>query len=178
MDLSNLPPVLTEYLLAPPLQLSDSHLVALHNRVAYVNEVVEEIEQWTSTLEPLSGLLDPIEVDLLVILGSAESHDNRDTTYLIHSSWPADCSIAAMFESLPAEVVLVLTRGIGKILIMEAEAANWVRSWAAAVRVLLNQLANANTLDSAMASLLATDVLLANLVAFITMMRLNPMLNS
>jgi len=174
----NIAAVLTDYLLAPPLKLSEAHIASLRNRVSYVNEVVQEIEQWTGALEPLSSLLDPIEVDLLVILGSAESHDDRDTTYLIHSSWPADCSIAAMFESLPVEVVSVLTRGIGKVLVMEGEAANWVKSWAGAARIVLDQLVNTDSLDSAMASLLAMDILLANLVAFITAMRLNPMLGS
>lgn len=61
---------------------------------------------------------------------------------------------------------------------MEGEAANWVKSWAGAVRIVQNQLVNSDSLDAAMASLLATDILLANMLAFITAMRLNPMLSS
>lgn len=177
-DLFPLPQVLTEYLRSPALELTDSHITSLRQRLSYVEEVMGRVEAGPDDGFVLYDLLNSVENDLLVILASGlPSNLNEDSTYIMHVSWPADCSVASMYEALPQTVVTMLTRGIGKLNMMDSEVARWVGSWCASLRDALQMLTGAVNLENAMAALLAIDLLVTNFISFITAMRLNPFLD-
>lgn len=177
-DLFPLPPVLTEYLRSPALERTDSHITSLRQRLSYVKEIMDRVEAGPDDGFVLYDLLSSIENDLLVILAPGNPSDrSEDSTYIMHVSWPADCSVASMYEAFPKSVVAALTRGVGKLSMRDTEATEWVNQWCAALKRILQMLIDADVLESAMAALLAIDLLLTNLVSFITAMHLNPFLD-
>jgi len=167
-----------EYLCSPALELTDSHIASLCRRLSYVKEVMDRVKAGPDEGHVLYDLLSSVENDLLVILGSGlPSNRSEDSTYIMHVSWPADCSVASMYEAFPKTVVAALTRGVGKLSMRDTEAAEWVNQWCVALKRILQMLIDADVLESAMAALLAIDLLLTNLVSFITAMHLNPFLD-
>ncbi|QET04384.1 MULTISPECIES: hypothetical protein [Cupriavidus] len=177
-DLFPLPAVLIEYLLSPALDRTDSHITSLCRRLSYVGEVMDRIKAGPDDGQVLYDLLSSVENDLFVILGSGlSSSRSEDSTYIMHVSWPADCSVASMYEALPKTVVAALTRGVGKLGMRDTEATEWVSQWCLALKKILQMLIDADALEHAMAALLAVDLLLTNLVSFITAMHLNPFLD-
>lgn len=146
----------------------------------YVAEVTGEIAKWLEMREePVFSLLDYIEVDLSAILSSGiGSKESEDSTYIMHCSWPFECSKAGMYESLPGSIRTVLCKGIGKILAEEREVEAWVSQWYAAMESLLARFSRSNSLDQAIGSMLAIDVMLTNMWSFVAAMRLNPKLEN
>ncbi|EHP44259.1 hypothetical protein OR16_04757 [Cupriavidus basilensis OR16] len=172
-----MPSALAEYLRSPALERSDAHIATLQSRLNYIAEVVEAVSQWSGDrARPVFALLNEIESDLLVIIGGESKDGREDSTYIMHSSWPADCSAAAMFESLPKRVVSVMNRGVGKVLLMDPEAEKWVVGWGSAMRDLASAFAGSANLEQSMGRLMALDIMLTNMLSFIASMRLNPMI--
>lgn len=157
----------------------EKQITGFQQRMDYVAEVTEEVAKWLEAKEdPVYSLLDSIEVDLLVILGSGtgSSESDVDSTYIMHCSWPFECSKAGMYESLPSNIRTVLSKGIGKILAEEREVEVWVSQWCTAMQSLLTRFSRSGSLDQAIGSMVAIDVMLTNLWSFVAAMRLNPKL--
>ncbi|QOT82142.1 hypothetical protein [Cupriavidus basilensis] len=159
------------------MALSDSHLAALQSRLNYIAEIVDMIAEWSDARDrSILSLLDDIENDVLVIIGSESKPDEEDSTYIMHCSWTSDASKAGMYESLPKKVAAIMTLGIGKILLPAADVEKWVLNWRAAMQELLAAFTRSANLDQAMGRLMGLDIMLTNLLSFIAAMRLNPMI--
>jgi hypothetical protein len=178
MDKFNaLPFCLVEYLKSPVLERSDTQIRAFLARMSHVVEVAEAVGQWTAKKERTAfELLDDIDADINAILGSGLSDDGSDTVFLIHSSWTADLSAAAMYESLRADVVDFVCSGFGKLLLSERDVEKWLTAWRSAISATLDDFQVSRTADEAVGRVVGVNLLLSKLQMFSAMARLNPLL--
>ncbi|MDE4917177.1 hypothetical protein ACUXAV_005962 [Cupriavidus metallidurans] len=175
----DIPNTLVEYLRAPPLELTDIHIRSFVGRMTYVAEVAEKVAHWEKYRdESLFSMLNNVEVDLLVILahGMQGTGEEEDSTYIMHCSWPSDCNAAAMYEGLPKNAIQTLGKGIGKMLVGEQDAEKWVMSWSSAMQSLLTSFSRSQGLDQAMGAMLAIDIMITNMLSFVSAMRLNSLI--
>ncbi|WP_413706372.1 hypothetical protein [Ralstonia sp. Ralssp110] len=176
-DLKTLPTCLVEYLKSPVLERSDAQIRAFLGRTSHVAEVAEAVRQWTLKKERTAfELLDDIDADINAILGSGLSDDASDTLFLIHSSWTADLSAAAMYESLRADVLDFVCSGFGKLLLSQRDVEKWLTGWWSAISATLDDFQASRTADEAVGRVVGVNLLLCKLQMFSAMARLNPLL--
>ncbi|MEZ0192322.1 hypothetical protein AB9X41_24385 [Ralstonia solanacearum] len=179
MHQHNLVPIcLLDYLTSPSMERSPTHVESFQQRVAYIQEVCEETEEWVGNRDQRAyAFLDNLDVIVNVILSSGIGREeNADSTYLIHSSWTTDLSTAAMHESLPKELVSYLCAGIDRFLLSDAEVDRWIIEWSQHLRHVLDAFAASTTADAAMGRVLAMDLLLQKMACFITILRFNTLI--
>ncbi len=85
-------------------------------------------------------------------------------------------STAAMYESLPKEIVSYLCAGFDRFLLSNAEVDRWIAEWSQHLRRVLDVFANSTTADAAMGRVLAMDLLLQKMACFITILRFNTLI--
>ncbi|MHA6822878.1 hypothetical protein [Ralstonia pseudosolanacearum] len=172
------PTCLLDYMTSPSMELSSAHIKSFQQRVAYILQLCEETEEWAANREQRAyAFLDNLDVDINVILASGIGREETaDSTYLIHSSWTTDMSTAAMYESLPKELVSYLCAGFDRFLLSNAEVDRWIVEWSQHLRRVLDAFAISTTADAAMGRVLAMDLLLQKMACFITILRFNTMI--
>ncbi|AYB50855.1 hypothetical protein C2I38_04770 [Ralstonia solanacearum] len=169
-----IPVCLMNYMISPSMDLTEVKIKKFRERVNYVFEVCEKSEEWLIKKDQKSfALLNDVDLDVNVILGSDIADDGGDSTWLIHSSWTTDLSTAAMHESLPKELVSYLCAGIDRFLLSDAEVDRWIVEWSQHLRHVLDAFAASTTADAAMGRVLAMDLLLQKMACFITILRFN-----
>ncbi|WP_232520276.1 hypothetical protein [Ralstonia solanacearum] len=163
---------------SPSMERSPAHIKSFQQRVAYIQEVCEETEEWVENREQRAyAFLDNLDVIVNVILSSGIGREeNADSTYLIHSSWATDMSTAAMYESLPKELVSYLCAGLDRFLLSDTEVDRWIIEWSQHLRRVLDAFADSTTADTAMGRVLAMDLLLQKIACFITILRFNTLI--
>ncbi|QOK93332.1 hypothetical protein HF908_05030 [Ralstonia pseudosolanacearum] len=172
-----IPVCLMNYMTSPAMELSETKIKKFRERVNYIFEVCENSEGWIRKKDQTSfTLLNDIDLDINVILGSDIGGDGGDSTWLIHSSWTTDMSTAAMYESLPKEIVSYLCAGFDRFLLSNAEVDRWIAEWSQHLRRVLDVFANSTTADAAMGRVLAMDLLLQKMACFITILRFNTLI--
>lgn len=176
-DPKTLPTCLVEYLKSPMLERSDTQIRAFLGRMSHVAEVAEAVGQWSAKKKRTAfELLDDVDADINAILGAGLSDDGSDTVFLIHSSWTADLSAAAMYESLRADVVEFVCSGFGRLLLSERDVEKWLTGWRSAISAALDDFHASRTADEAFGRVFGVTLLLSKLQMFGAMARLNPLL--
>lgn len=176
-NLKALPDCLVNYLRSPVLERSEAQVSAFMRRMRHVAEVTETLRQWTIAHERTSfEVLDDIDADVNAILSVGVGSDNVDSLFLMHSSWTADLSAAAMSESLRKETVGFICAGFDKLLLSEQDVRAWLEDWVSAMTATLEDFEASGTADEAVGRVVGSNLLLCKLQMFIAMTRLNPLL--
>ncbi|AST27988.1 hypothetical protein CDC45_12570 [Ralstonia pseudosolanacearum] len=172
-----IPVCLMNYMLSPEMDLSEIKIKKFRERVNYILEVCEKSEGWIIKRDQTAfTFLNDVDLDINVILGSGIGGDGGDSMWLIHDSWAGDVSTAAMYESLPKELVSYLCAGFDRFLLSDAEVDCWIVEWSQHLRRVLDAFADSTTADTAMGRVLAMDLLLQKIACFITILRFNTLI--
>ncbi|MBT1535647.1 hypothetical protein B7R78_0000350 [Ralstonia solanacearum] len=172
-----IPDCLIGYMVSPSMELSEVKIKRFLERTGYVFEVCEKIEEWLSIRDQTAfALLNDVDLDINVVLGSNFGGDGGDSTWLIHDSWASEMSTAAMYESIPKEVTAFLCEGFSRFQLSEPEVDHWVMSWTRSLRSVLDAYRASVTADDAMGRVLAMDLLLQKMLCFITILRFNTLI--
>jgi hypothetical protein len=158
--------------------LNDEQRLDFIARLKYIEETTKKIDEWVSGAETdLRAFLDRVELDLYLNQGAPRPDDSPISSWLVHTSWTFDTAGQKMYRTLPTVVAHELDRpqpGLGA----EVGAWNvWLAKQNAALRMAVSGFYDATDISGVIAHLIAVDVLLVNILAGVSKLRLHPGLN-
>jgi len=158
--------------------LTDEQRVDFLARLRYIEEITRKIDEWVSGAETdMRAFLDRVELDLYLNQGVPSSGDSPISSWLVHTSWTFDTTAQRMYKTLLPEVIAELDRPQPRLGAEVGSWNVWVAKQNAGLRLALTAFYDATDITDVIAHLVALDVLLANILAGVSKMRLHPSLN-
>jgi len=145
-------------------------------RFEYVSSIVDHVAAWLSgSGEGFKEFMDTLEVDLAVSqnLPNPSNADQRQTSYLIHSSWTFDTTVAGMQRAITPRLAKVIDSPTPPLNCSMAEFRTWLKESSEALKLSLESFSKARSLSEAMAAYISMDILLALLLVVCYKARLN-----
>ena len=127
-------------------------------RFERVTMIVEQVETWLSGRgESLKEFVDTLELDLAVTqnLPNPSNADERQTSYLIHSSWTFETTVAGMQHALSPEVSKALDNPVPSLTCSLSEFKRWLQEGARAIRLSLDLFSGAQTFSEVLGAYIA-----------------------
>jgi hypothetical protein len=161
-------------------ELTEYQRQAFNSRLRYIEEISVRIFEWPHS--PESGgkeMLGGLELDVLINVGISEGHDNDRviSSWLIHHSWTIGISPGSLHRCLSEDLLNAFDISVPALTSNILVLQEWFIKQAEALRLLLTAFYEAKTFTQVMASYVAIDIVLAQLLAVCYRGRLNPKLS-
>ena len=158
-------------------QLTEREAKLFESRFEYVGQILDSIDAWLTRKDrDFRDFLDNLELDLSVNQNLPTDLNKKHTSYLIHTSWTFDVTIAEMRQSLPADLATELDREIPPLDCSIAQFDYWLSEQTKAIDAAISGLYAVTTAAAALTLLTAIDILLGKLLVGSYKARLNPRL--
>lgn len=137
--------------------------------------VIEElVEKFELVDEDYWGYVDSLELEIALTISLPAEASGGVSAWLIHNSWVADADIDVLATSFPPDVMSELIAGhVSPIDGAAMEIVSWLASRGSLVKSGLERLYSSRSYDTAIASLLFVDAVLAGAYAFLVAARFN-----
>lgn len=153
--------------------LTQKQVFNLEARFRYVGEIVKNVEEWLSgNEEEFKEFLDNLELDLSVNQNLPDGEE-RETSYLIHSSWTFETTVAQLRHALSPPIIAWLDESLPRIDCSLTEFRFWLANQCRALRNVVTEFYAAKSFACAIAYFVAMNILLATMLAGTYKARLN-----
>lgn len=161
-------------------QLNSKQVTNFSARLAYVEELIENIRTFLSAgegREPLCDFLDTLELDASSANVFSTNRDEHQSNYLIHSSWTFECSPEELAKEVGPELLAVRTTH-DLVQANRGEIESWLAELSNGLALSIGRFYAASSFCGAIANLLLIDALMADLLSGLIRLRLNSQIRS
>ena len=157
-------------------KLTDRQISSLLSRFDRIDDIVEQIRDWTRRNDARSTkeFLDSVEVDLVISQNLPEENpEEAISSYIVHSSWTFSIEASELGDALPDATIRAIDMAVPSINSDEAVFRNWIVALAEALDSECEQFFSSKLFREVVAHFIAIDILLANLLLGVYKVRLN-----
>lgn len=143
--------------------------------LVYIGRIVNDIDEWLAHDRPEltpKHFFDELELDVLTVQSLPDT-DKGISTWLIHSTWTQDVTGQSLGHQLSSEIMMRINSPPPPIEADHQAYKEWVQGQGKALKHCLNIFYSGANFNSALAHLIASDAILANLLTGLTRFRLS-----
>jgi hypothetical protein len=135
--------------------------------LAYIDRIEKDINSWLANEHPdvaPNHFFDELELDVMTAL-SLPDPDKGVSAWLIHSTWTDDFGDQSLAHQLSPELLRAINSPLPKLEGTNADYKVWLGGQGEALRNSLDLFYRGTTFENAVAHLLASNAILANILA-------------
>lgn len=143
--------------------------------LAYIDRIVNDIDEWLAQDRPEltpKHFFDELELDVLTVQSLPDT-DKGISTWLIHSTWTQEVTGQALGHQLSSEIMMTINLPPPQIEADHRDYKQWLQGQGKALKLCLNIFYSGLNFNSALAHLIASDAILANILTGLTRFRLS-----
>jgi hypothetical protein len=146
-------------------QLTADSVRAFQARLQYIGEVVDQIDAWLAkTQNNFPEFLDNLELDLSVTQNLPGDANSGHTSYLIHSSWSFEVTVAEIRHAIPGNLLQPLEAALPSIDSSLSQFNAWLEAQALGIKSAATSFSAAQSMAEALACHLALDIFVGDLL--------------